>query len=211
MNQQTFIQQFNLVTANGLPGEEAHKALMPIDRPFSSEALKNIKDYKKSAVGIILFKEKDSLHCVLIQRPQYNGVHGNQISFPGGKMDASDSNLEITARRECMEEISLQSELMTTIGRLTQVFIPVSKFLVQPFIFFVENMPELIPDQREVDEIFTFDIRELLADESLKSMNMQFGNGRIQKNVPYFAFEERIIWGATAMILAELKGIIKQF
>jgi hypothetical protein len=110
-----------------------------------------------------------------------------------------------------MEEISLKTELMTTVGILTEVFIPISKFLVQPYVFFVEKMPQLIPDQREVREIFTFDIHDLLKDNTLKSMDMRFDNDRIQKNVPYFSIEERVVWGATAMILSELKAIIKMF
>jgi len=211
MDQNSFIHQFNTALARGLPGEQSHAALMPINRPFSSDSRMNTEEYRQSAVGIVLFNAGESIRCVLIQRPHYDGVHGNQISFPGGKRDTTDSNLEFTARRECMEEISLKTELMTTVGILTEVFIPISKFLVQPYVFFVEKMPQLIPDQREVREIFTFDIHDLLKDNTLKSMDMRFDNDRIQKNVPYFSIEERVVWGATAMILSELKAIIKMF
>ena len=211
MSSNKFIQQFINATQDGLPGERAHADLMPVNRPFTSDAFKAATDYRKSAVGIVLFEEQSYIKCVLIQRPKYEGVHGNQVSFPGGKMDATDPDLEFTARRECMEEIALQPEYMSTVGQLSEVFIPVSKFLVQPYVFFVDDMPQLIPDDREVDEIFTFNVDNLLDESVLKATDMRFKNGFVQKNIPYFDLEGRTVWGATAMMLSEFKAIMKSF
>ncbi|NRA10771.1 MAG: CoA pyrophosphatase [Crocinitomicaceae bacterium] len=171
--------------------------------------MKRAIDYRKSAVGIVLFEEANSIRCVLIQRPQYEGTHGGQVSFPGGKMDATDVDLEYTAKRECMEEIDLEPSLMRTVGRLSEVYIPVSKFLVQPYIFFVDPLPSLKPDEREVDEIFTFEIDNLLNSTRLKRIDLKFKNGFKQKDIPYFDIEGRVVWGATAMILSEFKAILK--
>ena len=88
---------------NDLPGEKAHATLMPINRPFTSEALERKPDYRKSAVALILFPEDEAIKSILIQRPDYNGTHGGQVSFPGGKMDNTDIDLEFTARREAFE------------------------------------------------------------------------------------------------------------
>jgi len=196
---------------NELPGEMAHADLMPINRPFSQKALKRATNYRKSAVGLVLYEEADSIRCVLIQRPQYDGTHGGQVSFPGGKMDSSDPDLEYTAKRECMEEIALEPTRMKTIGLLSEVYIPVSKFLVQPYVFYVESLPELKPDKREVDEIFSFEIETLLDDSCLKHTNLKFRNGFNQKNIPYFDIEGKVVWGATAMILSEFKAVLKSF
>jgi len=206
-----FINKFQTSIENGLPGEMAHADLMPVNRPFSSEALREATNYRKSAVGIVLFEDSKSIRCVLIQRPQYDGVHSRQVSLPGGKMDETDPNLEFTAKRECMEEIALHPHQMNTVGELSHVYIPVSKFYVQPYVFFVEETPLLVPDKREVDEIFTFDIEDLLDDQRLKLTNLKLSNGFNQKDVPYFDIEGRTVWGATAMILSEFKAVLKNF
>lgn len=211
MKRASFIDNFQASIKKGLPGELAHLDLMPANRPFSNEALKKATNYRKSAVGLVLFEKFDSIHCVLIQRPQYEGAHGNQVSFPGGKMDSSDPNLEFTAKRECLEEIALQPHLSSTIGELSQVYIPVSNFLVQPFVFFVDELPDLIPDEREVEEIFTFDIKTILDNDALKITDLKMSNGIVIKNIPYFDIEGRTVWGATAMILSEFKAVIKTF
>lgn len=211
MSQHPFIDKFQAKIMEGLPGEKAHADLMPLNRPFSSEALKEKQNYRKSAVGIVLYEELSSIRCILIQRPQYKGVHSSQVSFPGGKMDVEDPNLEYTAKRECMEEIAVHPDLMTTIGELSHVYIPVSNFFVQPYVFFVETLPDLIPDEREVDEIFTFEIERLLDDELLKLTDLKFKDGFIRKNIPYFDIEGRVVWGATAMILSEFKSVLKSF
>ena len=101
---------------------------MPVNRPFTSTSLASKPDYRKSAVGIVLYPEVATANCVLIERPSYDGAHSGQISFPGGKMDLEDPHLEYTARRECFEEIDLPMESGQLIGGLTDVYIPVSNF-----------------------------------------------------------------------------------
>jgi len=206
-----FINRLQSALDKELPGEKAHADLMPVNRPFSQEALRRATDYRKSAVGLVLYEEANSIRCVLIQRPEYEGTHGGQVSFPGGKMDATDVDLEFTAKRECMEEIALKPTLMKTIGLLSEVYIPVSKFLIQPYVFFVESLPELKPDEREVDEIFSFEIEDLLDENLLKRIDLKFKNGFKQKDIPYFDIGDKVVWGATAMILSEFKAILKSF
>jgi 8-oxo-dGTP pyrophosphatase MutT (NUDIX family) len=137
-------------------------------------------------------------------------VHSGQISFPGGKRDETDENLEFTARRECFEEVALPLGLGEMIHPLTEVFIPVSSFLVQPYIFYVETLPELIADEREVDSIFSFDIFSLLDESIIHRTSIQIGNGMTLKDMPYFNIHGRVVWGATAMILSELKILLGQ-
>lgn len=211
MKSHSFLEQLSQSLSKGLPGEASHFDLMPINRPFSSDALKRATDYRKSAVGVVLFEKANSIHCILIQRPKYEGTHSNQVSFPGGKMDSTDPDLEFTARRECWEEIAMPDDRMHLISPLSEIYIPVSKFLVQPFLFFVEDIPDLKADEREVEEIFTFNIQDLLNDEIIQFKDITIGKGYVQKNVPYFNIEDRVVWGATAMILSEFKAVIKSF
>lgn len=207
MNHQQFINQLKKQITS-LPGEEAHALLMPINRPFTSESLQNIDDYRKSAVAIILTPSENFFSSVLIQRSSYEGVHSSQVSFPGGKMESSDPNLVFTACRECAEEINLPLRETHLIGALSQVFIPVSNFLVQPYLFFVEEMPELKAEEREVAEIIHFDVSILKQEEILQKGDIRIGESLRRKDVPYFSIEDYKVWGATAMMLSELKEIL---
>lgn len=198
------------ITKTNLPGEQAHAHLMPVNRPFSSQVKMNAHDFRQSAVAIVLYEEQNELMSLLIQRPFYEGAHSQQIAFPGGKRDPEDPTIEYTARRECMEEVAIPMDSLSLIGALTDVYIPVSKFIVSPHLFAVESLPELIPDDREVDQIIPFNVSRLLDSDSIQYTDMHFGNGFKQKNVPYFAIEDKIVWGATGMILSEFRSILQQ-
>ncbi|XOV67242.1 MAG: NUDIX hydrolase [Fluviicola sp.] len=209
----TFSERISAITeiaTHHLPGELAHRDLMPVNRPLSSQVKANAHDFRQSAVAIVLYEDSNELMSLLIQRPFYKGIHSQQIAFPGGKRDPEDPNIEFTARRECMEEIAIPMEELSLVGKLTDVYIPVSKFIVTPHIFAVDSLPELIPDPREVDEIIPFNVSQLLDDDTIRFTDMEFKNGLRQKNVPYFAIEDKIVWGATGMILSEFRSILKQ-
>ena len=209
-NSLTFIDQFNFALTSGLPGEAAHRLLSPINRPLTSSALKEFENYRKSAVSILLFKKDNSIHCILTQRKKYDGAHSQQVSFPGGKMDLSDVDLEYTARRESFEEIMLPKEHGILISELSDIYIPVSRFIVKPFVFYIDELPKLKAEEREVDEIFSFDIFRLLENEAIQTTDIKLAKG-IRKNVPYFSINNKVVWGATAMILSELREILKRF
>lgn len=205
-----FIHSIREVIQSELPGEQAHTPLMPVNRPYSSAAMKQAIDARKSAVAIVLFPRGTSVHSILIERPYYQGIHSKQISFPGGKMDPSDPNLEYTARRECFEEVCLPFDSSMNIGNLSKLYIPASNFIVKPFVFYVEELPELIPDHREVEQIITFDIFDLTKEEIIKKTDIRLQNGLIQRDVPYFDIQGHIVWGATGMMLSELREIIRR-
>ena len=192
----------------GLPGEAAHLRMSPLKRPLSSFAIKEAETIRESAVAIILFPNENTHHCILIQRPIYDGTHSGQVSFPGGKKDLEDIHLEFTARREAFEEVGVELTENLLVGELTDVFIPVSGFKVKPFIYYHETLPSLKADEREVSEIFTFTIDELLNNDSFSTMEIKFPNGITQKNIPCFNLSNKQIWGATALILNELRELI---
>jgi 8-oxo-dGTP pyrophosphatase MutT (NUDIX family) len=192
----------------GIPGEDAHLRMSPLKRPLSSLAIKEAKNSRESAVAIILFPNENTHHCILIQRPIYDGTHSGQVSFPGGKKDLEDIHLEFTARREAFEEVGIELTENLLVGELTDVFIPVSGFKVKPFIYYHETLPSLKADEREVSEIFTFTIDELLNNDSFSTMEINFPNGITQKNIPCFNLSNKQIWGATALILNELRELI---
>lgn len=211
MNSTDLIAQIKLQIEKGLPGESAHLAMAPFNRPLSSLALKQSDDHRISSVAIVLYENNSkAVSLILIQRPNYEGAHSGQISFPGGKKDPTDSDTEFTARRECFEEIGLCLESRDCLGKLTDVYIPVSKFLVHPFLYFCSNPVEFKPDEREVSEILTIEVDQLTDSGSISTMNIRFPNGLNQKDIPCFIFGEKKVWGATALILNELREIINR-
>lgn len=203
-------KQIREILESGLPGEASHQKMAPLNRPLSSLAVQNSENIKESSVAILII-ENDSIHeIVLIQRPVYDGSHSGQVSFPGGKKDDVDNDLLETAIRECYEEIGVRLEVDHYVGRLTPVFIPVSNFHVEANLFYLDSTPNFKQDSREVDSIFTIKLKDLLKDENVKSTTIHINDKFSLKNVPYFDLENKIIWGATALMLNELKDILKQ-
>ena len=210
MDIEQFIEQLSTITKSKLPGEEAHLTLMPVSRLKARKLNTSTIDLRLSAVGVILYPFKNSIYSVLIQRPKYDGVHSGQIAFPGGKVDPSDVDLIATARRECNEEVDFPLNDGRLVSKLSEIYIPVSNFKVHPFIFYTNKKPHLTPEEREVEEIIHFDLFSLLAIENFKTTSIRISKELTQKNVPYFDINGKIVWGATAMILAELKAILQQ-
>ena len=116
-----------------LPGEESHLEMIPFRKPSSSYK-SNYSTAKESAVMCLIFEKNNELFGLLMERTEDGGKHSGQVSFPGGKKELTDDNLLDTALRETYEEIGIQYQTVTVLGELTRVYIPVSNFLVQPFI-----------------------------------------------------------------------------
>jgi 8-oxo-dGTP pyrophosphatase MutT (NUDIX family) len=208
MDSDFFLKKLFAANSSQLPGEEAHKRMAPFNRPLSSEALKTAENYKESAVAVICYPSEKTINCILTQRPFYEGAHSGQISFPGGKLEPMDKNSIHTACRECEEEIGIQLSEEHHLGMLTEVFIPVSNFLVRPHLFYFDREPQFRPDVREVAEIITFSLQELTNEAIISTMEIRFPNGMIQQDIPCFQFGTKKVWGATALILNELRELL---
>ncbi len=206
---QLFIQKLREQISKELPGDEAHQHLIPGKRLSARNIIAAKKEFRSSAVSILLFPKNNRIYSLLIQRPTYDGAHSGQVSFPGGKKDETDKDLEQTARRECFEEVNFPMDNGELIGELSNIYIPVSNFMVKPFIFYSKAEPHFKPDNHEVERLIYFDIKTQLIDNDQKKGTIQVMKGVRQKNVPYFDIEGKIVWGATAMILSELKEILK--
>jgi len=209
MNSDQILDLLKNALREPLPGEKAHSQMAPTGRVVNYNLIPDKETYRKSAVSIILYPSDNSLKCLMIKRPDYDGVHGGQMSFPGGKMDETDEDELFTAIRETHEEIGLQIATDHLLGEMSSVYIPVSKFKVHPFLFFYPENPVLIADPREVDEIFHFEL-ELLSDISTITTTEIIQQGRkILSNVPCYRFHDKTIWGASALMLSELQELIR--
>ncbi len=208
MDIQLFKNKLKLVLINGLPGIKSHLKLAPAERISSIENQKRSDNAKASAVLIIIFKENEQIKIVFILRSIYQGVHSGQISFPGGKRDLMDNDLLDTALRETEEEIGIEIERGSIIGKLSNLYIPNSNFCVEPYVAYIDKMEQLIPDNSEVQQIYKISLDELLDEKTIQTKEVLFLN-KGSVSVPCFYVNELIIWGATAMILNELVDIIK--
>lgn len=190
-----------------LPGEKAHLEMYP-KRGSSQQHKLETKDYKTSAVLTLLYVENGILHSILTERQSYDGKHSGQMSLPGGKVEDQDDSLEHTALRETEEELGIIKDQVEIIGQLTEVFIPVSKFLVHPFIGVINEKPLIYPNEREVKSVIQFPMDELLHHQNLITTNIKIDEGVVLKDVPAFTIQDKIVWGATALILNEFRTIL---
>ncbi len=165
------------------------------------------KNPTKSSVLIILFPNSTGqTSFVLTKRANYDGHHSKQISFPGGKQNLNDKNLLETALRETHEEIGLEIKPETIFKKLTEVFIPVSNFIVQPFLALLNYEPHYTTNY-EVDAVFTPSLDDILQLKNQKITQVKTSDGKTVET-PYFALNKEIVWGATAMMLSELRHLI---
>lgn len=187
-----------------LPGEKAQFKLAPETRPTGHPNDNTIE----AGVLILIYPDEQGIPTtVFMKRPEYEGHHSAQISFPGGKSEITDKNIIETALRESFEEIGIKPGLVEVIGTLTPLFIPVSNFLVHPIIGFTKRKPAFILDKNEVDYLIVCPLLKLLKAE-IKETIMHIN--RTSYNVPYYDINNEVIWGATSMIVSELIEVLNE-
>jgi 8-oxo-dGTP pyrophosphatase MutT (NUDIX family) len=200
------LQKIIISLKKPLPGQWAQEKMYPSDRKIVLESEFAEMKVRKAAVLLLLFSEDDVLFLVLTKRNPDLKEHAGQISFPGGSFERKDAKLERTARREAKEEIGINPDEVQILGTLSDVFIPNSNFLVKPFLSYCSTKPQFIKDEKEVQEILLVPLKDLLDESNRKEM-FQIKNGE-KVNIPYFCLHDEIVWGATAIILSELKEIL---
>ncbi|HMK06710.1 MAG TPA: CoA pyrophosphatase [Flavobacterium sp.] len=204
-----FQQLIPQILQQTLIGETAHAMMSPPERNAIIKTLDfNTMDFRKAAVMMLVFPKNDKAHLVLIQRNSYKGVHSSQIAFPGGKVEADDLSYEFTALRETHEEIGIPTEIIEVICPFSQVYIPPSNFMVYPFLGLSTATLEFNPSEREVFKIIELPLDILLADDTVVNQTMATSYSE-SIDVPSFKIEDHYVWGATAMMLSELKETLK--
>ena len=204
-----FLLQVPKILNVELPATNAHRKMVP---PNREELVKNT-DFtkitpKKAAVMMLFYPKNSQTHLALIIRTPYDGVHSSQIAFPGGKIEPEDVDLKQTAIRETHEEIGVHPSNVVIIRPFTEVYIPPSNYMVYPFLGYSQSELEFQLQQDEVAGIVELPLVDFLDDRILVTNRMKTSYaGSI--DVPGFQVEEHFIWGATAMMLSELKETLK--
>ncbi|MDA1119766.1 MAG: CoA pyrophosphatase [Bacteroidetes bacterium] len=184
-----------------LPGELSQRKMAPLHN--NSRFNHKLREgARKGSVLILLYPNADEIHFPLIQRSEYAGAHGGQIALPGGKYESEDKDLFDTALRETGEEIGVSSGKITLIGALTDLYIPVSNFLISPVVGYATEKPEFVPDSIEVVEVVETSVKQLLNPSNILEKTIHLPQ-KVKIRAPYFNLSNKTVWGATAMILSE--------
>ena len=118
-------------------------------------------------------------------------------------------SLERTALRETDEEIGVSPSKIQVLKAFTRVYIPPSNFIVQPYLGVIDHTPKMTLSVDEVASVIEMPLKTLLDDSIVKEVGLQTSYAKFI-DVPAYVYNDFTIWGATAMMLSELKETIKQ-
>ncbi|WP_127139754.1 NUDIX hydrolase [Flagellimonas marinaquae] len=194
-----------------LPGEESHHKMSP---ELRIEWLKKnrFEDMNPKRAGVMALFYPDveqQTRLLLILRKVYQGVHSNQIGFPGGKVERIDKDLMDTALRETHEEVGVPASEVEIIKELSDVYIPPSNFLVRPFMGIYRNPRPFVREEAEVERLVEVYLTDFLDDSNHIQEILSTSYAK-NINVPAFKLNGYTVWGATAMMMSEIKELLRQ-
>ena len=191
-----------------LPGEKAFQKLSPI--PIKGYR-KPAEDYTPAGVMSLIYPKEGQAHILFMKRTSLHpkDKHAGQISFPGGKKDPGDIDMEACAIRECWEEVGVQKDKYAILGELSELYISVSSFLIQPYLAYAKNPLTFEIETKEVSELIEFPLSNLLDYKNLDVTEILV-RGYKMKNVPYFDLNGQVLWGATSMITSEIIHVMRE-
>jgi 8-oxo-dGTP pyrophosphatase MutT (NUDIX family) len=207
MNWSALIEQLEKRLTQPLPGVVAHEPLRATPTGLIKPKFDHALPPKPGSVLILLYQDGDQLKFPLTKRQEYLGAHSGQISLPGGKAEPDEDYLE-TALREAEEEIGISRNQVRVIGKLSQFFVIPSNFMVTPVIAYAERKPAFTPQVSEVMRILEGDVEQLLRDDAVQTKEIVAAK-IYPMLAPHFEIEGEVVWGATAMMLNELRVVIR--
>jgi len=209
MSAPLIIERLRNVLQQQLPGHDAFLELSGYKRSDVEQARQQDPPPRESAVLALIYPKFGHLHCLLMLRPKYDGLHSGQVGFPGGKREPSDRSLEHTALREFMEETGADTEHVDVLGALTPVYIPPSRMLVTPFVGYAEEIGPYIPDPKEVERLIEVPLSVLRRADIVKRRDQYIAIMGRTVEIPYFDLDGETVWGATALMIAELRELLR--
>jgi 8-oxo-dGTP pyrophosphatase MutT (NUDIX family) len=179
----------SIIPMSGDPGNDRMLQIIAQERPIRPAAvLIPIVDHAEPTV-------------LLTQRAAHLNDHAGQISFPGGKIDATDASPLDAALREAEEEIGLGPEFIDPIGYL-DLYATGFGFRILPTLARIKPGFNLHINETEVDDAFEVPLAFLMNPANHQLHAKEFRG--MERHYYAMPFAERYIWGATAGILRVL-------
>lgn len=206
-----FLNSISKIENIPLPAEASQFKMSPPFRLKLQELQKDkINQAKKAGVMALFYPNVEmQTNLVLILRKTYKGVHSAQVGFPGGKLEAQDLSIQDAALRETYEEIGVSIQSINVLKEMTQVYIPPSNFFVQPYIGITKKTPRFIKQDDEVEDIIEVALNDFLDDTNIIIERVSTSY-KVNVDVPAFKLNDHVVWGATAMMLSEIKDLLKE-
>ncbi|MBS1490440.1 MAG: CoA pyrophosphatase [Bacteroidetes bacterium] len=190
-----------------LPGAAAHEMMQATPVGTLRPRFNHAAPPKPGSVLILLYESNGKIKFPLTKRPDYVGAHGGQISLPGGKAELNETYKQ-TALRECEEEIGILPGTINIIGRLSDYFVLPSNYLIVPVVAYTSATPDFHLQAAEVDSVLNADLDELLREDAVHTKEILAAK-TYRMLAPHFLIEGEVVWGATAMMLNELRMIVR--
>lgn len=178
---------------------------IPKGQPFP--AFRFHEPPRPGGVVIMLYERDNKILFPLTKRPPYSGIHGGQVSLPGGKAEA-DEDPVTAALREGWEEVGVKPDQLSVLGKLSPFLVVPSNFMIQPVVTFSDKELHFVPDRHEVERVLIADLGALMEPDAVLNREIVV-RGQFRVNAPCFDVEGETVWGATAMILSELREVIR--
>jgi 8-oxo-dGTP pyrophosphatase MutT (NUDIX family) len=192
-----------------LPGQDAQYIMAGENIRHKKIDLNALSNYKKSAVCLLFYEHNQDVYFALMKRPGTHQYHASQIALPGGSCDG-DETYEQTAIRELFEEIGVPISAENIIGKLTPLYIPVSNFYIQPIVACINSKPLFTPHTAEVEELIECRLKNILDEGIVSETMVNLTTSGLKIKAPYFNVHGNVLWGATAMLLSEVKQLLKK-
>lgn len=211
MDFEAFSSLFSKIEKLPLPGKEAHCKMTSEARARQME----VEDYrihhpKEAAVMAIFYPNPhNKTHLLFIKRANAADVHANQIGFPGGRIEPSDATELEAALRESNEEVGVDLNRFVHVIPLSSLYIPPSNFLVKPFMGLYDKRDNFSLQATEVAGLLEVSLDDILDDRLIFHQKIET-NYALETLFPAFNFQNEIVWGATAMMLNEIRTLIRQ-
>ncbi|WP_323027289.1 NUDIX hydrolase [Gelidibacter japonicus] len=210
MNFDIFLKSISKIKHIPLPGHASQMKMSPKYRNELIEKQRELRKYSRKASVMALFypDHDNTTMLILILRKTYKGVHSAQVGFPGGKLEPEDPSLEYAALRETFEEVGVPINDIKVIRALTDLYIPPSNFTVYPFFGVTLKTPRFLKQDDEVEDLIEVTLTDFMNDAHVSSQMLMTSLGK-EVEVPVFKLNGHTVWGATAMMLSEIKDLLK--
>ncbi|WP_163514416.1 NUDIX hydrolase [Gelidibacter japonicus] len=210
MNFDIFLKSISKIKHIPLPGHASQMKMSPKYRNELIEKQRELRKYSRKASVMALFypDHDNTTMLILILRKTYKGVHSAQVGFPGGKLEPEDPSLEYAALRETFEEVGVPINDIKVIRALTDLYIPPSNFTVYPFFGVTLKTPRFLKQDDEVEDLIEVTLNDFMNDAHVSSQMLMTSLGK-EVEVPVFKLNGHTVWGATAMMLSEIKDLLK--